>query len=181
MILREAGLHGSYVAEPEPIEDDRGFFARVWDDSAVPDGGTPPRFVQTNVSFNRRRGTTRGLHWQVEPYAEAKLVRCTAGSVFDAAVDLRPGSPTYGQWQGVVLSAARRNVVLVPAGCAHGYQALEDGAEVFYGVSHAYVPGAERGLRWDDPSIGIEWPIRDEVIVSAKDAAWPDIRLEVDR
>lgn len=179
MILREAGLHGSFVAEPEPIEDERGFFARTWDDGLLPAGFEPPRFVQTNVSYNRRRGTIRGMHWMPAPFDEAKLVRCTVGAVYDVAVDLRPGSPTYGRWQGVEVTAARRNVVLVPAGCAHGYQALEDGAEISYQVSHPYVPGIERGIRWDDPAFAVRWPIAEGIIVSAKDAAWPDYQLEV--
>ena len=136
-----------------------------------PSTGIPIRNIQTNLSYNRRRGTIRGLHWQVEPYGESKLIRCTRGSVFDVAVDLRAGSSTYGRWQGVTPRPRRSaNLVFVPAGCAHGYQALEDDAEVSYQVSHAYVPGSERGIRWNDPAIGIEWPISDDVIVSEKDA-----------
>jgi dTDP-4-dehydrorhamnose 3,5-epimerase len=171
--LRSGLLDGSWHAEIEPIADERGFFARIWDEADFAAVGAPVRNIQTNLSYNRRRGTIRGLHWQVEPYGETKFVRCTRGSVFDVAVDLRPGSPTYRRWQGVVLSAEERNLVFVPAGCAHGYQALEDGAEVTYQVSHAYVPGSERGIRWNDLAIGIEWPISDDVIVSPKDAAWP--------
>jgi dTDP-4-dehydrorhamnose 3,5-epimerase len=173
MRLRPATLDGSWHAEIDPIGDDRGFFARIWDEADFAAVGAAVRNVQTNLSYNRRKGTIRGLHWQVEPYGETKFVRCTRGSVFDVAVDLRPGSPTYRRWQGVVLSAEERNLVFVPAGCAHGYQALEDDAEVSYQVSHAYVPGSEHGIRWNDPAIGIEWPITEDVIVSAKDAAWP--------
>jgi dTDP-4-dehydrorhamnose 3,5-epimerase len=178
MDLQPAEIDGSYRIEPRRIEDDRGFFARIWDEPAFAEQGIPIRNIQTNVSYNRRRGTIRGLHWQVEPYGESKLIRCTRGAVFDVAVDLRPGSPTYGRWQGVRLTAEERNLVFVPAGCAHGYQALEDDAEVSYQVSHAYTPGSERGIRWNDPALGIEWPITDGVIVSAKDAAWPDAALE---
>lgn len=178
MIVASAGLDGSWVLEPELIRDNRGFFARAWDAAALPPEVALLSWPQTNLSGNDRRGTVRGLHWQVDPYGEAKLLRCTAGAVFDVAVDLRPGSPTFGRWQGVRLSAELRNAVLIPAGCAHGYQALEDGAEVLYQVSHPYVPGSECGARWDDPAIGIEWPITEDVIVSAKDSAWPDIRLE---
>ncbi len=173
MRLRPALLDGSWYADIEPIGDDRGFFARIWDEEQFAAVGAAIRNVQTNVSHNRHRGTIRGLHWQVEPYCEAKLVRCTRGAVFDVAVDLRPGSPTLGRWQGVTLSADERNQVLVPAGCAHGYQALEDDAEVSYQVSHVHVPGSERGLRWDDPALEIAWPINEGVIVSAKDSAWP--------
>jgi dTDP-4-dehydrorhamnose 3,5-epimerase len=173
MKLRPAQIEGSWLAEIEPIGDDRGFFARIWDEAEFAAVGVTIRNIQTNLSYNRHRGTIRGLHWQVQPYDETKLLRCTRGSVFDVAVDLRPDSPTFRQWQGVILSAEDRNQVLVPAGCAHGYQALEDHAEVSYQVSHAYVPGSERGIRWNDPSIGIEWPITEGVIVSPKDAAWP--------
>lgn len=173
MKLHAALIDGSWHAEIERIGDERGFFARIWDEADFAAVGAPVRNVQTNLSFNRHRGTIRGLHWQEEPYGETKFVRCTRGSVFDVAVDLRPGSPTYRRWQGVVLSAEERNLIFVPAGCAHGYQALEDDAEVTYQVSHAYVPGSEHGIRWNDPAIGVEWPISDGVIVSAKDAAWP--------
>jgi dTDP-4-dehydrorhamnose 3,5-epimerase len=174
-----ADLDGSYRIGLRRIEDDRGFFARIWDEPIFAERGIPIRNIQTNLSYNRRRGTIRGLHWQVEPYGESKLVRCTRGAVFDVAVDLRPASPTYGRWQGVRLTAEERNLVFVPAGCAHGYQALEDDSEVSYQVSYPYVPGSEQGIRWNDPAIGIDWPIKDDVIVSTKDAAWPDVELEV--
>lgn len=172
-----AGIEGSFLITPERIGDDRGFFARIWDESWVGALGVDIRNVQTNMSHSRRRGTIRGLHWQVAPHAESKLLRCTRGAVFDVAVDVRPGSPTLGRWQGHVIDADTRKLVFVPAGCAHGYQALEDGAEVSYQVSAAFVPGAERGIRWDDPAFGIAWPITDGVILSAKDRAWPDIDL----
>jgi dTDP-4-dehydrorhamnose 3,5-epimerase len=176
--LQPADIDGSFRISIRKIEDDRGFFARVWDEPVFEAHGVPVRNIQTNISYNRRRGTIRGLHWQVEPYGESKLLRCTRGSVFDVAVDLRRGSPTYGRWQGVRLTAEEGNLVFVPAGCAHGYQALEDDAEVSYQVSHAYVPGSERGIRWNDPALAIEWPIVDDVIVSDKDGAWPDVQLE---
>lgn len=178
MDFQPAELDGSYRIGLRTIEDDRGFFARIWDEAVFAEHGIPIRNIQTNLSYNRRRGTIRGLHWQVDPYGESKLVRCTRGAVFDVAVDLRPGSPTYARWQGVRLTAEDRNLLFVPVGCAHGYQALEDHTEVSYQVSHEYVPGSERGLRWNDPAIGIDWPILEEVIVSAKDAAWPDAELE---
>jgi dTDP-4-dehydrorhamnose 3,5-epimerase len=176
--LRSGELHGSYLIEPRRIADDRGFFARIWDEAVFAAAGTPIRNVQTNVSYNRRKGTIRGLHWQVAPYGESKLVRCTRGAAYDVAVDLRPHSPTYGRWQGVQLTAEAGNLVFVPAGCAHGYQALEDDAEVSYQVSHEYVPGSEQGIRWNDPALAIDWPITADVIVSDKDAAWPDFQLE---
>jgi dTDP-4-dehydrorhamnose 3,5-epimerase len=173
VIFTPGAVAGSFLIELEPISDERGFFARAWCEDDFRAQGVDVRCVQVNVSYNRLKGTIRGLHWQVAPFDETKLVRCTAGSVLDVLVDVRPGSPTYLRWQGVTLSATRRNMLFLPAGCAHGYEALEDGSEVSYQVSHRYVSGAERGLRWDDPAIGIEWPITDEVIVSAKDREWP--------
>ncbi|MGK2850810.1 MAG: dTDP-4-dehydrorhamnose 3,5-epimerase [Candidatus Limnocylindrales bacterium] len=178
MKLEPAGLAGSFRIEPTRIGDDRGFFARIWDDAWAEPLGVDLRNVQTNLSYNRERGTIRGLHWQVEPYGESKLLRCTRGAVYDVAVDVRPSSPTYGRWQGQVIDAESRALVFVPAGCAHGYQALTDDAEVSYQVSHPYVPGSERGIRWDDPSLAIEWPITDRIIVSDKDGAWPDLQLD---
>ncbi len=178
MNLSPAGLAGSFLIEPTRIGDERGFFARIWDDAWSEQLGVETRNVQTNLSTNRHRGTVRGLHWQVAPYGESKLLRCTRGSVFDVAVDMRPDSPTYRQWQGHIIDAESRRMVFVPVGCAHGYQALEDDAEVSYQVSHAYVPGMERGIRWDDPAIGVRWPITDGVILSDKDAAWPDLTAD---
>lgn len=179
MRFRPAGLAGSYLIEVEPISDERGSFARIWDEAEFVAHGLDMRNVQTNMSKSRRRGTIRGLHYQVPPNAESKLLRCTRGAVFDVAVDMRSDSPTYGQWQGHRVEATSNVMVFVPAGCAHGYQALEDHAEVSYQVSARYDPGAERGVRWDDPSIGIGWPIVDDVTVSDKDRAWPDVEVEV--
>jgi dTDP-4-dehydrorhamnose 3,5-epimerase len=176
--LQPAEIDGSFRISIRKIADDRGFFARIWDEAVFAAAGAPIRNVQTNASYNSRKGTTRGLHWQVDPYGESKLVRCTRGAAFDVAVDVRPGSPTYGRWQAVTLTADEGNLVFVPAGCAHGYQALEDDVEVSYQVSHEYVPGSERGIRWNDPALGIEWPITANVIVSEKDSAWPDFQLE---
>jgi dTDP-4-dehydrorhamnose 3,5-epimerase len=178
MKLSPAGLDGSFLLDITRIGDDRGFFARIWDDAWSEQLGIETRNVQTNLSTNRHKGTIRGLHWQVPPFGESKLLRCQRGSVFDVAVDLRPESSTYRQWQGHKLDADDRRMVFVPVGCAHGYQALTDDAEVSYQVSHPYVPGSERGIRWDDPILRIPWPISDGVIVSDKDAAWPDFSLE---
>ena len=179
MKFRPAGLAGSFLIDIERIGDERGFFARIWDEAEFAAHGLEMRAVQSNVSTSRRRGTIRGLHWQVAPHGESKLLRCTRGVVFDVAVDLRPESPTYGRWQGYRIEAASHAMVFVPAGCAHGYQSLEDDTEVSYQVSNPYVPGAERGVRWDDPSIGIDWPIVDDVTVSDKDRAWPDLGITV--
>ena len=178
MRLTPAGLAGSYLIDLERIGDDRGFFARTWDDAWSEQLGVDTRVVQVNLSTNRHRGTIRGLHWQVAPYGESKLLRCTRGAVYDVAVDLRPDSPTFRQWQGHRLDNETRTSVFVPVGCAHGYQALEDDSEVSYQVSHPYVPGAELGIRWNDPRLRIDWPITEGVIVSDKDAAWPDMTSE---
>ena len=178
MIFEPAEIDGAFVVAMEPLTDDRGWFARAWCENEFRLQGLDVRAVQTNVSFNHRRGTIRGLHWQVEPFGEAKLVRCTAGAIFDVIADVRPGSPTYGRWQGTHLAAGDRQLVYVPEGCAHGYQALADESEVSYNASHAYALGAERGIRWDDPAFGIAWPLT-EAIVSEKDASWPDYALEV--
>lgn len=173
MRFEAAQIEGAYIVTMEPQSDDRGWFARSWCEDEFRALGIDIRAVQTNVSFNRERGTIRGLHWQVAPYEETKLMRCTAGAIFDVIADIRPGSPTEGKWQGIELRAGDQTLVFVPAGCAHGYQALEDATEVSYQVSHAYVAGAEHGIRPDDPFFSIEWPIAD-AIVSEKDAAWPD-------
>jgi dTDP-4-dehydrorhamnose 3,5-epimerase len=178
MKLSPAGLEGSFLLDITRIGDERGFFARIWDEAWSEQLGIETRNVQTNLSTNRHKGTIRGLHWQVPPFGESKLLRCQRGSVFDVAVDLRPDSPTYRQWQGHIIDSEARTMVFVPVGCAHGYQALTDDAEVSYQVSHVYVPGSERGIRWDDPTLRITWPITEGVIVSDKDAAWPDFSLE---
>lgn len=177
MIFEPAEINGAFVVRMEPRTDERGWFARAWCEEEFRAHGLNVRAVQTNVSFNHRRGTIRGLHWQLEPYGEAKVVRCTAGAIFDVMADVRPGSPTYGRWQGTHLTAGDLQLVFVPEGCAHGYQALADESEVSYNASHAYAPGKERGVRWDDPAFGIAWPVTD-VIVSEKDASWPDYALE---
>ncbi|MDQ3097974.1 MAG: dTDP-4-dehydrorhamnose 3,5-epimerase [Chloroflexota bacterium] len=176
MIFEPAEIDGAFVITLEPRADERGWFARAWCEEEFRFQGLEVRAVQTNVSFNHRRGTIRGLHWQADPFGEAKLVRCTAGAIFDVLVDVRHGSPTYGRWQGIQLAAGDRQLVHVPAGCAHGYQSQADGSEVAYNVSHAYAPEAERGIRWDDPAFSIAWPLA-EVIVSEKDATWPDYAL----
>jgi len=165
-------LEGVVEVRAEPHADDRGLFARTFCAREFEAAGLSRVVAQANVSFNARAGTLRGLHFQRPPAAEAKLVRCTRGRVFDVAVDLRPGSPTFLRHVAVVLDADERNALYVPEGCAHGYLTLADACEVAYQVSEFYAPGAEGGLRWDDPRLGIRWP---ETIrsISAKDAAWP--------
>ena len=174
MLFLPTPVDGAWIVEPEPRSDERGFFARVWDREAFAAHGLSTDFVQCNNSASRRRGTLRGLHWQAEPHGECKLVRCVQGAVYDVVADTRTGSATAGQWAGVELSAWNRRWVYVPAGCAHGYLALEDEAEVLYAVTSPYTPASERGLRWDDPLFRIAWPEVGEVLVSEKDRSWPD-------
>jgi dTDP-4-dehydrorhamnose 3,5-epimerase len=167
------GLPGVFLVDLEPIEDERGFFARSWCREEFSALGIDCNLEQCNISFNRHKGTLRGMHFQAEPHGEAKLVRCTRGAIHDVAVDLRSESPTYLQHVGVELSAGNRRALFIPAGLAHGFQTLTSDSEVFYQMSRAYVPGAGRGVRWDDPTFGIAWPY-DERTISERDRTWPD-------
>ena len=164
MIFRRAALADVIVIEPERIEDERGHFARTWCRDAFAEHGIAADFVQCNTSYNHRRGTLRGLHFQSPPHGEGKLIRCTRGRVFDVAVDVRPGSATRGAWCATELSAGNGRMVYIPAGFAHGFQTLEDASELFYQMSAAHAPEAARGIRWDDPEIGIDWPIPDPIM-----------------
>ncbi len=166
-------LVDAFVIELEPMRDDRGFFARGWCTREFEERGLVSKIVQANVSYNKSTGTLRGMHYQVAPYEEAKLVRCTRGALYDVIIDLRPESATYGQWYGAELSAENRKMLYVPPGFAHGYQTLEDGTEAFYQVSEFYAPGAEQGIRYNDPKFAVEWPQAVQVI-SEKDASWPN-------
>jgi dTDP-4-dehydrorhamnose 3,5-epimerase len=175
VIFTELEVEGAFVVDLERKGDERGFFARAFCGDEFEAHGLDPTVVQANLSYNERRGTIRGLHWQEPPEHEAKTVRCIAGAVFDVVVDVRRDSATHGRWAGVELSADNHRMLYLPAGCAHGYMALTDGAEIYYLVSRAYAPGHERGVRWDDPAFGIEWPDPGvPVVVSPKDASWPD-------
>ena len=168
-------LGGAWLIEPEPVADERGSFARIWCAEEFRSHGLSPRLAQCSVSVNTRRGTLRGMHYQEEPYPEAKLVRCCAGAIYEVIVDLRPTSPSRGKWFAVELTVANRKMLYVPEGVAHGFQTLADGTEVLYQISEAYRPELARGVRWNDPSFGIEWPIPDPIL-SARDAAFPDYR-----
>ena len=159
MIFSETELQGLYVIEPERLEDERGFFARVWCEQEFKENGINTQFVQSNVSFNKYRGTLRGMHYQTAPYEEAKLVRCTAGSLYDVAIDIRLESKTFMQWISVELTANNRRLVYIPEGFANGFLTMEDNTEVFYLMSQFYAPAYARGFRWDDPVFGIEWPM----------------------
>ncbi|MDP9309283.1 MAG: dTDP-4-dehydrorhamnose 3,5-epimerase [Chloroflexota bacterium] len=173
MIFTETELRGAYIIELEKREDERGFFARAWCDQEFAAHTLVSRFVQINVSSNKVRGTVRGLHFQRQPYAEVKVMRCTRGAIYDVIIDLRRDSPSYMRWIGVELSASNYRMLYVPEGFAHGYQALEDDSEVMYPVSEYYTPGAEGGIRYNDPAFGIEWPV-DIRSISDKDRSWPD-------
>ncbi len=173
MIFRETKLKGAFLIEAEKREDDRGFFARSFCREEFEAHGLNPNVAQCNISFNRRKGTLRGMHFQVAPYEEAKLVRCTMGSLYDVCIDLRPKSATFKQHFGVVLSARERNMIYIPEGFAHGLQTLEDDTEVFYQMSQVYSPESARGVRWNDPAFGIEWPPAERVMTQ-KDRTYTD-------
>jgi dTDP-4-dehydrorhamnose 3,5-epimerase len=174
VIFTETELPGAYVIDLERREDERGFFARAWCAKEFAEHGLSTTLVQANLSFNVRKGTVRGMHFQVEPNAEDKLVRCTRGAVYDVIIDLRPESGTYKQWLGLELDADSRRALYVPKGFAHGYQTLAPDTETFYQVSEYYTPEAEDGVRWDDPAFGIEWPDPANAFLSEKDRSWPD-------
>jgi dTDP-4-dehydrorhamnose 3,5-epimerase len=165
-------IEGAWLIEPELHADERGLFARTWCVRDFAERGLSASFVQGSVSFNEVAGTLRGLHYQAEPHPEIKLVRCTAGSIYDVVVDVRPESATYLRWQGEVLSAENRRALYIPQGLAHGFITLEDKSEVLYEISEFHHPECARGLRWNDPSIGVEWP-REPTRMSARDAAYP--------
>jgi len=166
-------LKGAFLLEIEPRVDERGLFARTYCEDEFKAHGLPSSFVQCNTSFNASRGILRGLHFQAEPRPEAKLVRCTRGAIFDVIVDLRLDSPTYAKWYGADLTADNRKALFIPVGFAHGFQTLEDNSEVFYQMSEFYDGNLARGVRWNDPSLGISWPILPPTM-SDRDARYPD-------
>ena len=173
----ETELKGAFIIEPEPLEDERGFFARTWCRKEYEQHGLNLKLVQCNISFNRNKGTLRGMHYQASPFEEAKLVRCIMGAIYDVIVDLRPDSKTFMCWIPVELSAENRKMIYIPEGFAHGFQTLENDTEVFYQMSEFYAPEYVRGVRWNDPKFNIEWPdgIR---IISAKDKIFQDFDPE---
>jgi len=170
--LKRTAIEGLIEVEVTLIEDERGGFARTYDEALFAQAGLPTRWPQCNTSYNRKLGTLRGMHFQAAPKEEPKLVRCTAGRVFDVAVDLRKGSPTYLKWVGLELSAAKRNAFYIPAGLAHGFLTLADDSEVFYQMGESYDAPLQRGVRWNDPAFAIDWPFAPSVI-SARDAEYP--------
>jgi len=177
MIFRETKIDGVWIIEPERYEDERGFFARTWDVEELAERGLESRLAQCSISYNRRRGTLRGLHYQAPPQEEVKLVRCTAGAIFDVAVDLRVGSETFCGWTGAELSAENRLALYVPEGCAHGFITLTADSEVAYQISEGHAPDAARGVRFDDPAFEIEWPL-DVVVINERDRSYPDFAVE---
>ena len=172
MRFTETRLKGAFIIEPERLEDERGFFARTFCQKEFEAHGLNPRLVQCNISYNKHKGTLRGMHYQVAPMAEAKLVRCTRGTIYDVIIDLQPESPTYCQWLAEELNAENSKIIYIPEGFAHGFQTLEDETEVFYQMAEFYSPEHAQGVRWDDPVFGIKWPLNSKII-SEKDKNYP--------
>lgn len=173
MIFCQTPLSGAFIVDLEKREDERGFFARTWCKREFAQMGLSTELSQCNVSYNRHRGTLRGMHWQEPPHAEDKLVRCTRGAIWDAIIDLRPESPTHMKHFGIELSAASGRSLYIPKGMAHGFMTLDDHCEVSYMMSEFYEPNAARGLRWNDPAFEINWPLSDPIL-HPRDAAYPD-------
>ena len=169
----ESILNGMFIIEPLPIEDERGFFARIFCRKEFEEHGLNSHFVQCSISFNRKKGTLRGMHYQISPFEEIKIVRCTMGVIYDVCIDLRPDSKTFRRWIGVELSAENRKMIYIPKGFAHGFQTLTNDTEVFYQMSEFYAPEYARGIRWNDPQFNIAWP-NDMRTISAKDNNFDD-------
>lgn len=176
MIFTETKLKGAFIIEPERLADERGFFARTWCHREFSAWGLNPRVVQMSIVFSKKKGTLRGMHYQVAPYEEVKIARCTRGAIYDVIIDLRPESPTFKEYVGIVLSAENRTMLYVPAGFAQGYQTLEDDTEVMYQMSEFYAPECARGVRWNDPAFGIEWPFP-STVMSERDRNYLDFIL----
>jgi dTDP-4-dehydrorhamnose 3,5-epimerase len=177
MRFAQTPLEGVWVIELEKLGDERGWFARTFDAEEFESRGLNATVVQCNASFNARKGTLRGMHYQAEPHGESKLVRCVRGSIFDVAVDLRRDSPTFLDWHGVELSCDEGLAFYIPAGLAHGFQTLTDDCEVLYQMGHHYVPGSARGVRWDDPAFAIKWPEPGgDLTMSERDCSYPDFK-----
>lgn len=175
MIFLETKLPGAFLIKPERREDERGYFSRTWSAGEFSDSGLDPSFVECNVSYNRKRGTLRGMHYQMAPYGQPKLVRCTRGSIYDVIIDLRPNSPTILEWTSVELTEENGFLLYVPKGFAHGFQTLEDDTEVFYQMSAIHVPESAAGVRWNDPIFNIQWPDAERIIIR-RDQEYPDFR-----
>jgi dTDP-4-dehydrorhamnose 3,5-epimerase len=177
MRFTKLAIVGAYLIDLEPHLDERGFFGRTFCRSEFENHGLSSTIAQCSTSFNTRRGTLRGLHYQSAPHEEAKVVRCTTGGIYDVIVDVRAGSPTFGTWYGAYLTAENRRMMYVPPGVAHGFQTTENNTEVFYQISTDHAPDAARGIRWDDPHLAIAWPFREERIISPRDAGFPGLSV----
>lgn len=173
MIVTETKLKGAFLIDIEKLEDDRGFFARMWCEREMAEYGINFRMVQTNISLNRKKGTLRGMHFQKRPYEEAKLIHCVKGAIYDVIVDLRPESPTFRQWVGFELADKDYRTVFIPGGFAHGFVTLENNTEIIYMMSEFFTPEYNTGFRWNDPAFNIQWPFEISVI-SDKDKSFPD-------
>lgn len=175
MEFLETKLGGAFLIEAQKFEDDRGFFAQTWSQDLFGQHGLNPRLLECNISFNQRKGTLRGMHYQTAPHAQAKLVRCTMGAIYDCIIDLRRDSPTFKQWYAIELTEQNRSMLYIPEGFAHGFETLENETEVFYQMSEVYSLKYGRGVRWNDPAFGIKWPLPIEVIAE-RDAAYEDFK-----
>jgi len=173
VIFTETTLKGAFLIDLEKLEDSRGFFARTWCQREFETHGITFRQVQCNVSYNKKKGVLRGMHFQSAPHEEAKLLCCTRGAIFDVIIDLRPASPTFSQHISAVLTAENRRMIYVPEGFAHGFQTLQDDTEIFYQMSERYAPEYAKGVRWNDPAFGIQWP-EDEQLISDRDQSYLD-------
>jgi dTDP-4-dehydrorhamnose 3,5-epimerase len=172
MIFTKTNIPGAWIIDISPIPDDRGLFAMTWLPGEFTKRGLDPALAQCNLAWNHKRGTLRGMHFQTAPHEQVKIIRCTRGALLDVIIDLRPASPAFRKWEAVELSGDNRRMFYMPAGVAHGYLTLTDGAEAYYHASTPWVPQAESGVRWNDPAFGIEWPF-EPVVISGKDATWP--------
>ena len=176
MIFIETKLQGAFIVEPKRLEDERGFFARTWCKREFVAQELDTRLAQCNVSFNKKRGTLRGMHHQVAPHEEAKLVRCTMGAIYDVIIDLRPNSPTFKGWVSIELTAENRKMIYIPVGFSHGFMTLKDNTEVFYQMSEFYARECARGVKWNDPAFDIAWP-EEVTVISEKDKQYPDFTI----
>lgn len=178
MIFTETELKGAYIIEIKKLEDERGFFGRSFCRREMEEHGLSANIVQANTSVSLKKGTLRGMHFQVEPHQEAKLIRCVRGSIYDVIIDLRPESPTFKKWFGVELSSDNYKMLYIPENFAHGFMSLTDNVEVYYNVTAFYTPGAEKGIRWNDRAFNIEWPF-EPLVISDKDRGHPDFKVEM--
>lgn len=180
MQMKALALDGAYLLIPEPIRDNRGFFARCFSRAPLEAAGLCTDFPEWSLSYNAQAGTLRGMHWQAAPHLEVKIVQCVRGAVFDVLVDMRPNSATFGKWVGVELTAENRHLLYIPKGLAHGFQTLADESELLYHISEPFQPQASRGVRWDDPDLAIAWPTAPNRILSERDATLPSF-MEIKR